>query len=311
MAPLLGHVVDGAGLAVLVFFALSGFLIARSAERHGPGAYLRARALRIYPAYLAAVAMQTFVLGAIFTTLPVWTYLASPAVWLAPVRALVFSPAAGLPGVFDANPVPGQVNGSLWTLRIEATCYLGLLLVAWAGWLARGRVLLPLALAWAGLGVVVAARAGWAPAAAGEVRWAAAIGCVLQFMMGAALFVYRDRVPSRGWAAAAVAVAVLLLLRTHAGLAALHAGLAYVVLVAGLASPFRDRATRAIGDVSYGAYLVAFPIQQAIVAAVPGIGPSMLIACAIPPVLLYAAASRRLIETPAMRWRNAAEGTGR
>jgi peptidoglycan/LPS O-acetylase OafA/YrhL len=311
VAALLGHVIDAGGLAVLVFFALSGFLIARSADRHGVGAYLAARVLRIYPAYLATVLLQSFVLGALLTTLPLVAYLAASATWTAPLRALAFSPPAGLPGVFAHNPVPGQVNGSLWTLRIEALCYAGMLLLSRAGMLARGRVLLPLGVAWLGMGVVLAARAGVGPGWAGELRWAAPMGCALQFMAGAALWAYRDRVRLSGaWAAAGLA-AVLLLSRTPAGAVALHAALAYLVLYAGLAAPFRDRATRAVGDVSYGVYLGAFPIQQTIVALDPGIGPLPLIAYALPPVLVYAAASRRLVELPALRWRRGREGTGR
>ncbi|MGH1557815.1 hypothetical protein ACRAWD_08320 [Caulobacter segnis] len=35
-----------------------------------------------------------------------------------------------LPGVFLAAPVAGIVNGSLWTLRLEVSAYLGLAALA-------------------------------------------------------------------------------------------------------------------------------------------------------------------------------------
>ena len=54
------------GVAVDVFFVVSGFLIAASLERNDARGYLVSRALRILPALVACVALSVFVLGSAY-----------------------------------------------------------------------------------------------------------------------------------------------------------------------------------------------------------------------------------------------------
>jgi peptidoglycan/LPS O-acetylase OafA/YrhL len=286
------HLVDGGSLAVALFFVLSGFLIARSAQRHTTGTYLRARALRLYPAFLVVIAIQTFLLGPLLTSLPPGTYLTSPATWSALPRAILFSAPAELPGVFAHNPLPGIVNGSLWTLRIEALCYLGLLALARAGILRPGRILVPLAIAWAAQAAILAARANLLPPGLASLPFVALADCILDFLMGATLWVYAARIPHRLSLAAAGALALILL----PSATMLHLMLPYLVLFLGLTRPILPP----IPDLSYGTYLYAFPIQQTLAALLaPATLP--LIMLSIPLTLACAALSWHLIEQPALR----------
>ena len=60
----LTRIVDFASLAVIVFFAISGYLVARSFDRSaGVLDDTRSRALRILPAYVIATVYATFVIG--------------------------------------------------------------------------------------------------------------------------------------------------------------------------------------------------------------------------------------------------------
>jgi peptidoglycan/LPS O-acetylase OafA/YrhL len=297
IARLSSHLIDGGGLAVAVFFVLSGFLIARSASVHPPGRFLRARVLRIYPAFLVAVVVQTLILGPVFTSFSVQAYLLDPTPWGAMVRAVVFSAPPGLPGVFADNPLPSVVNGSLWTLRIEALCYIGLLALAVAGLVRRGWVLLPLAVGWVLLGAVLAARAGLAPAWLAGLRTVSIVDCILHFLMGAAFWVYAPVIPMRGWLAGVAAIALMGAAPTAAGTVVLHIALPYIVLWVGLARPWARR----LPDISYGTYLYAFPIQQALVARFGIDGPYGLMAWAMGPTLLLAVISYQFIERPALR----------
>src|SRR5690606_36414492 len=119
------------GVAVDVFFVVSGFLIAASLQRNDARGYLASRALRILPALVACVALSVFVLGPLLTTAPgywrdtlTWDYLwANGSLW----ASRFF-----LPGVFGDHPNPA-VNGSLWTLPVEARLYLALLAAGLCG----------------------------------------------------------------------------------------------------------------------------------------------------------------------------------
>ena len=112
-------------LGVSVFFAISGFLVARSGA-HSPGLrpFAAKRALRLLPALIVCVWLLALVLGPLLTTLSPGDYLTTPQTLIYPLRSSVLITFAGrLPGVFEHNPFIGAVDGSLWTLPLEACCY--------------------------------------------------------------------------------------------------------------------------------------------------------------------------------------------
>ena len=67
------------GVAVDVFFVISGFLIAASLQRNDVRSYLASRALRIVPGLAVCVALSAFVLGPLLTTSA--DYWHRPEVW--------------------------------------------------------------------------------------------------------------------------------------------------------------------------------------------------------------------------------------
>jgi len=119
-------------LAVQAFFVASGALVFMSYERSSSlRTYFEKRARRILPAYVAIVLLCAFG-GAFVTSLPLQRYFSGE--WLRYVAAnLAFlnflHPT--LPGVFDGNPLR-EVNGALWTLKIEVAFYLFVPLLGWA-----------------------------------------------------------------------------------------------------------------------------------------------------------------------------------
>ena len=307
VAKAFSNLVDGGALAVAIFFVVSGFLVARSAQRRPPAAYARARALRLYPAFAVAVVLQTLILGPALSALPAATYLATPATWSALARSLLFSPPATLPGVFAQNPIP-DINGSLWTLRIEALCYAGLLLLARTGFLRPARIPVPLAAAWLLLAATIAARNGLAPPVLATLRVTSIVDCLLHFMMGAALWTYAAHIPRTAALAGAGAAMLLAAAATPAGPVILHLVLPYLTISLALVPRRRETAgmgaagaARPAPDISYGIYLYAFPIQQAAIALAGPLSPLQLVVLSLPPTILLAAASCLLIERPALR----------
>lgn len=135
------------GTGVLVFFAISGFLVAGSwVHDPHPARFAARRLLRIWPGLLIALVLVAWVLGPLVSSLGVRAYYASPLTWGYFEQLGLWSFRPLLPGVFTGNPLPESANGSLWTIPIEVRCYLALLLLGVLG-LMRRLWLLPMAFA--------------------------------------------------------------------------------------------------------------------------------------------------------------------
>ncbi len=308
IAFVLGGFADGGRLAVGMFFVVSGFLVARSALGRPPADYARARLLRLWPPLAVVLLLQALVLGPVVSALPATAYFADPAVWTALARGLVFNPQLGLPGVFATNPFADAVNGSLWTLRVELACYVLLLAAARLG-LLRGASLSVVLVAGMVATMAVRRDTGALPTWLVDARVAAILECCVQFAAGSWLFVHRGGIPRSRALAGAGILALLLAARGTLGPIVFNVVFPYLVICVGLGPPVAGGLMRRLGDISYGTYLYAFPIQQTIVQlAGGGIGPWALAACASLPVILLALASRHLVEEPALRWRARAAG---
>jgi peptidoglycan/LPS O-acetylase OafA/YrhL len=301
--PLAAHTgVGGFGeLGVSIFFVVSGFLVTMSFQRLGSApAFLANRILRILPGLIVATGLTAWALGPFASTLAPGDYFTRPQTWLYPLRnGLLYPVTYALPGVFEHNPYPGAVNGSLWTLRLEFTFYLVIPLLAWAGLLHRG-----------GLSVLAAAAAGAylailavGPAHAPAVALIAARNFYL-FSAGAALFAWRDHPALRSPALLAVAGVVFIAALPFKPATPFLSPVVLPWLVVGLAlKPIRGVSAAArFGDFSYGVYIYAFPVQQAWMAFA---GPERLgvwsfLALSLASILPLAAASWWLVERPAL-----------
>lgn len=293
----------GGELAVAVFFGISGLLIARSFDRRESIArFVLARVLRLYPALVVVLAL-TVVAGAWFTRLPLAQYAAQPATWsYIPVNLLLYNPQFALPGVFETNPFGTTINGSLWTLFYEVACYAGVAALGLAGilrrrWLALG-VLLGVVLAHAAITIVNG------PGGIAEGRVPLRIVLLAQlafpFMLGTCAYVWRARLPLSGWIALALWLPLPLLAPGPAMTGGLVIALVYAALWLGFVPKGRVLAYNRLGDYSYGVYIYAFPVQQALAAQMPGMTTSANIALALPLTLVLAVASWSLIERRAL-----------
>ena len=287
------------GLAVMVFFAISGFLIAASFDRTPSRLrFLKARALRLFPGLVVSLVLTAYVLGPLVTRLPVPAYLGLPEPALFVLRDTALFPLVfTLPGVFDDNPYPA-VTGSIWTLRHEGLCYAGVFLTGLAGWLRpdwRGGVLLLVYLLLWGL-----VRSGVLPV---HVMILRLFDLSLAFAIGTAFHLWRDRLPLSlpGVAALAVLAAAL---RPVGGLAydaALAAALSYATFWAAYVPRGVLLRYNGLGDYSYGIYIYAFPLQGWAVWAFGPQTPLQNMLYAFPVTLICAILSWHLIERPALR----------
>ncbi len=294
------------GLAVGVFFSLSGYLLTGSAERaRSIKAYVMARAGRIYPALWLAVLLSALVVGLAFTTLSSADYFKHPQTWRYVLKngLMILWGEGELPGAFTGNPLAGAVNGSLWTLRYELRLYVALAVI----WFSFG--VLPIALrarwrrfALLGLAAVLLclhslAVGGWIPLTKG-------LQLSTMFFAGSAYWLVSAAHPSSSPKALMV-LAVLLLataIDTRFFPLLLPLCLPYIlVTLANADIPVLLHYNR-LGDYSYGIYLYAFPVQQMLMAFRPHTTVWELTAAVVPITIALAVGSWHVLEKPAIRW---------
>ncbi|GEP10437.1 acyltransferase family protein [Methylobacterium gnaphalii] len=288
--------------AVNGFFAVSGFLVTMSLDRRGLRDYALARTLRILPGLVVATLMVSLVLGAALTRLPLAEYYGAPDFWHFILRTLTsFKSNASLPGVFETNPIHSPL-GTVWTLKYETLCYLGVFLAGLLGLLRRRGFALALV---AGLSVALLVAAAVNPAVPKGVE--TALRLPLIFAAGAALYVWRDRVRLSAWPLLGLGLALLLretpLYRTVLFLAECYAAI-WVAFAPALGSPALDPPA----DLSYGVYLYGWPIQQTLYALFPHASVTALLAASLVPSLGVAALSWYAVEKPALRLKARAMG---
>jgi len=92
-----------------------------------PLRFITARFFRIMPAFAFVLLISAFVIGPIVSSLPAKQYFQDSTVYRYITENLLFHVYYNLPGVFVNNIYPNAVNGSLWTLAYEMSCYVFLL----------------------------------------------------------------------------------------------------------------------------------------------------------------------------------------
>ena len=280
-------------VAVGGFFIISGFLVTASFQRRGIRDYTVSRVLRIYPALALCVLLTVFLLGPLLTSLDAAAYLSSPGTWdyLRNITAL-FPMDYRLPGLFETLPRPG-VNGSLWTLTVEVSCYILLGLAGVLGLLQSRGLANLVCLAVLAFGLhhftslpLVGRAPGWATPA-------------LHFLVGIAFYVNRAAIPVDG----RLAVVAAALWYVALGEPWFHwvaaPAFAYLIFFLAYGTPHLDIDGR-LGDPSYGIYIYAWPVQQTLVQLFPEEGPYFNAAVATVLVFALAMLSWRLLERPAL-----------
>ena len=291
---------DASLLGVTIFFFVSGFLVSRSWDvRRSLKSFLVARALRIAPALWLALIVTVFIVGILFTTLPINDYLVDARIWRYLALNAVLRTQYFLPGVFEANPLPG-VNGSLWTIPLEVVMYVMLAAIGWTSLIDGPREAIErlrhqpwgfaLAMIVAALLVVKVARTG-----------PQYVGLALYFALGALAYRFRSRIPLSPWFGIALIIIAVAAARTPIGPLLLPVALPYAILTIALRPAFRVRQTWLHrNDYSYGTYLYGFPVQQAAI-AFGARDPASLLAVCVPVTLLLAALSWHLVERRSLR----------
>ncbi len=246
------------GIAVCVFFFYSGLLITRSLEK-SPSAkiYFSNRFLRIIPPLAATVAVCAFLVGPIVTSRSLPQYFSAPGTYLYLLNSLLI-PVHNLPGVFEHNSYLPTVNGSLWTLPVEALCYVACF-VLFQLKLHRKfpmKILFGLSLAF-DIFMLALSR---------QVTLNSYIYSVLlpilMFFAGIFYYIFREEIPM-DYRLLLLAILILIAANfTGTLMLGLYLALPYLLAYTGFACRRVPEWLGSPGKISYGIYLCAFPIQQ-------------------------------------------------
>jgi peptidoglycan/LPS O-acetylase OafA/YrhL len=273
-----------------MFFALSGFLVSASLERTRVHQFLTLRVLRIVPALSVVVVLCALILGPLFTNLPLRDYFKSPefgGFFLNIVGLVHFT----LPGVFEHNPDARVIATQLWTIPFEFESYIALAILSLLNVLRDRRAFVRITVGCSLAATVYA----WFIAPVSPFGHVPGPLLILCFLAAVSVYLYRDAIPyAHGLGiASAMVSAILLQIPSASYLAAFP--IAYLTVWLGLKNPPKIP----FGDLSYGVYLIHFPIEQTVMHFFPGAGSWWrLTLMALPPTFACAWLSWNLVEHP-------------
>lgn len=265
-----GHV------AVLGFFAISGFLITASwQKRKSALQFLKSRVTRIHPGYLVAITLCSLVVVPWYSDRSFGTI--SPREVGGLLSNLLLENFIIPSNAFGGGPV----NGSLWSIRYEFWCYLGVMALGLMGSM-RWRVMYP-AVAIAVIAVRIfldlTGRHPNSGILSPFIGYAYLWFDVLPpFMLGGCAYLYRDRIPRSG--AALSVMLALVVAAAHLPIDQVYRdslthtvfppAFCYALFYVAFDARIPKFETSKFGDMSYGTYLYAFPIQQMLATSLRG-----------------------------------------
>ncbi|MBX3489207.1 acyltransferase [Parvibaculum sp.] len=286
-------------ISVGVFFAISGYLITRSFDRRNDvRIFLLSRCLRIFPGLLFVLLATVIILGMVVTEFS-WTAFLSDSRSLAyvPRNLSLYALQYDLPGVFEENPFGPAINGSLWTLRHEVTCYLGVMFCGMLGFF-RQRILFAFGLILYAIFYIVSLILG---DEGGLLFFLSQLRLLsLFFVFGVAIYVFRNELHLDVRILTGLLVSAFLSFGTIFYELLFATFVSYATIYVSYWAVDYFKFYRRVGDYSYGLYIYAFPLQQLITWLVPGISPFHLTLFALPAALTCAIFSWHLIERPSL-----------
>ena len=263
------------GFAVDGFFAISGYLIAKSGASSDVVQFLWRRALRIFPAFWTLLIVSAVIIGPIFwvlsgNALDTYFSFGDGGPWTYITRDWRLTP--GQYGIWDifVTTTPwglqgnGSVfNGSIWTLEYEWFSYMIIAALCFMAALTRAKILVPIL---TGVFFLLAFTNAISPGAIGNIVPFLADGyrvtLPLVFLLGSTVAMYSKKVPFSGWLALGSFAIVLGSLRWGGYKLVGVAALVYLVLWVAAALPKRVQWIGQKNDYSYGIYIYGWPVQQ-------------------------------------------------
>ena len=275
---------SAAEVALYGFFAISGYLIAESVERHSPIGYLWRRCRRIFPGFIFCLLLTAFLFGVL-----AWTHGNHPGQGISfyfnaqesPFKYVVKTALLDNPYWYQHTIAGTPIsyipawNGSIWSLYFEFLCYLLLLGLALLGILKRRMLALLSSISlWILVSVITIT-----PSLSAHFNFLLRhpteqlLRFFTIFLCASVMYLFREKIPDSGWLALACIpiylVGILLPLGGRLPTAQFTPidifipFLIYPVLWCGIHLPFRRVGSK--NDYSYGIYIFGWPITELVI----------------------------------------------
>lgn len=254
-------------IAVAGFFVISGFFIFMSYERtNNLKGYMLKRIRRIFPAYFAVVIFFSF-FSFVFSSCSIQQYFSTEfAKYLIANLLLLNFLHPHLPGVFTENPITA-VNGVLWAVRVEIIFYILVPIIVYL--FGRSYKIFLMATIYL-ISVLSSLAMQYLEATTGfQIYHFIRVELAMQmtyFISGAALYYYFDVFSKHQMVFVALAIAVMII-NVYFKLTMLEP-IAFSIIVIYLGGSFYQLGNFAkLGDMSYGIFLLHFPVLQIFVSS--------------------------------------------
>jgi peptidoglycan/LPS O-acetylase OafA/YrhL len=286
-------------LAVGIFFIISGFLITKSYDQsNNIIKFVVARALRILPALIAVTLLSVFVIGTIFTTLPLNDYFSNPETFRYLKNILMHPPQWTLPEVFKNNHNP-SINAPIWSLEFEVFCYLIVAVLGVVKILRKEIVLIGFISLYFIPHIQFFKQFYFASSLSIEL--------IKYFMAGMLFYLFRKHIPLKKNLAIISTVMLVIgisFIESHFKLLFTVFG-TYLIMYLAFLPTKKLNAFAKRGDLSYGIYIYTYPIQQMLYVGFGTLAiPSNIFTSAICITLIVSYLSWHLIEKPALNLKN-------
>lgn len=272
------------GVAVIIFFSISGYLITKSAMRsNGFIDYSSKRLRRIIPALIPCAIFTHLIVGSLSTNLDLITYLNTHVIDNV-IKTITFNsiPNDG----FSSNYIHRGSNGSLWTLPLELACYAVIAFVMCTSLSLKSMVISFTIMLFLSAYVVITKN---------QVLvfsipiWLYPLRAMV-FMLGGILALTQDK-----WNKKSVIIPILSMLLIYSigvyGKRIEYFTTMYILIAfatISLCINIKDPFIKGRFDLSYGIYIYAFPVQQLVINV---IGASFYIGMLISAVITIALAT--------------------
>jgi len=287
-------------LGVDIFFSISGFLITKSLFRQASlQSFVWARILRIFPGLIASALFCALIIGPIATTLPLSGYFKHPDVYDFIWRqSTLLQYPNKLPGVFTQNPIVDNINSPIWTLPGELFMYMLVFVTGVIVFIAqkKAKIIPSLVLLCPVLAYFWAMQ--YSSVYLNTILW-----WLISFGGGAICYIFRKNIHLSTIAFIVMVVCFLVLFhfRFIYIRGAFDIVLLYGLLVFAYEPKLQFKPFYKMGDLSYGLYIYALPIQQLIIQKNHILIPYQLFLITYPIALCLAELSWYFIEKPSLK----------